>query len=80
MEIILPLDNKPDLKDLPKKLKQNLKIHLVENMDQVLEVALTREVIPKKGPQEGEKKDKTEMTVSGTEATSPVAKEPGLTN
>ncbi len=52
MEIILPLDNKPDLKDLPKKLKQNLKIHLVENMDQALEVALTREVIEKKGSQE----------------------------
>jgi len=79
-EIVLPIDNKPDLKDLPKKLKQNLKIHLVENMDQVLEVALTRQFVPQKGPQEGEKKEKSETAISGSEAPSSVAKEPGLTN
>jgi len=79
-EVVLPIDNRPDLKDLPKKLKQNLNIHLVENMDQVLEVALTRQFVPKKGPQEGEKKDKTETDVSGSEAPSSVAKGPGLTN
>ncbi len=46
-EAIIPLDNKPDLKDLPKKVKDDIKIHFVENMDEVLEVALTRE-LPKK--------------------------------
>ena len=82
-EVILPVDNKPDLKDLPKKLKQNLKIHLVENMDQVLEVALTRQVAPEKGAQEAEKKDKADKsgTDAGEAGTAPsVAKEPGLTN
>jgi len=82
-DIILPVDNKPDLKDLPKKLKQNLKIHLVENMDQVLEVALTRQFGPKKGAQEAEKKDRADETSSSASesgAASSVVKEPGLTN
>jgi ATP-dependent Lon protease len=49
-EAIIPLDNKPDLKDLPKNVKDDIKIHFVENMDEVLEIALTRElpIIPKK--------------------------------
>ena len=43
-EAIIPLDNKPDLKDLPKNVKDDIKIHFVENMDEVLEIALTREL------------------------------------
>lgn len=78
-EAILPIDNKADLKDLPKKLKQNVKIHLVENMDQVLKIALTRELLPRKGPQEAEKKEKGEPAAEEGKAT-PVAKEPELTN
>lgn len=39
---ILPLDNKPDLKDIPKNIKDNIKIHFVENMDEVLKIALTK--------------------------------------
>ncbi|MBM3285591.1 MAG: endopeptidase La, partial [Candidatus Aminicenantes bacterium] len=35
-EAIVPLDNKPDLKDIPKVIKQDLRIHLVESMDEVL--------------------------------------------
>jgi ATP-dependent Lon protease len=46
-EAILPLDNKPDLKDLPKSLVQDMTIHLVENMDDVLKLVLTRELPPK---------------------------------
>ncbi len=46
-EVILPIDNRPDLKDIPKIIKQELTIHLVENMDQVLKIVLTRE-LPKK--------------------------------
>jgi ATP-dependent Lon protease len=46
-EAVLPLDNKPDLKDLPKKVKDDIKIHLVENMDQVLEIALTEKYLEK---------------------------------
>lgn len=73
-EVILPVDNRPDLKDLPKKLKQNLKVHLVENMDQVLKIALTEELVPKPGPTEPEAKEK--QPAAGTEAT----KEPQMTN
>jgi ATP-dependent Lon protease len=49
-EAVLPLDNKPDLKDLPKNVKEDIKIHFVENMDEVLEIALTKElpIKPKK--------------------------------
>ncbi|MFO7980535.1 MAG: endopeptidase La [Candidatus Aminicenantes bacterium] len=43
-EAILPLDNMCDLKDLPKKIKKSIKIHFVETMDEVLKIALTKEV------------------------------------
>ena len=43
-EAILPFDNKPDLKDIPKNIIENMKIHFVENMDEVLEIALTKEL------------------------------------
>ncbi|TRZ87470.1 endopeptidase La [bacterium] len=39
---VLPLDNKPDLKDLPKIIRQNMQLHLVETMDEVLKLVLTR--------------------------------------
>lgn len=43
-EVILPLDNKPDLKDIPKNIKDDIAIHFVENMDEVLKIALTQEL------------------------------------
>ncbi len=43
-EAILPLDNMCDLKDLPKKIKKSIKIHFVEKMDEVLKIALTKEI------------------------------------
>jgi ATP-dependent Lon protease len=43
-EVILPFDNKPDLKDVPKNITEDMKIHFVENMDEVLRIALTREL------------------------------------
>jgi ATP-dependent Lon protease len=57
-EAILPLDNKPDLKDLPKNITQDMKIHLVENMEEVLKLVLTREL-----PQKSRKK-KTKATAT----------------
>ncbi len=41
-EVLIPIDNKPDLKDIPSKIIEKLKIHLVENMDEVFERALTK--------------------------------------
>jgi len=46
-EVILPLDNKPDLKDIPKKMKNELIINLVENMEDVLKIALTEKYLDK---------------------------------
>ncbi len=43
-EVIIPIDNKPDLKDIPKKIKANMNIHIVENMDEVLKITLTKDL------------------------------------
>ncbi len=48
---ILPADNKPDLKDMPKNIKDDLTIHFVETMDKVLSIALVKEM-PKKQKKE----------------------------
>jgi ATP-dependent Lon protease len=39
-EVILPADNEADLEDLPAVIREGLVIHLVEDLDQVLERAL----------------------------------------
>ncbi|MCU1322836.1 MAG: ATP-dependent protease La [Acidobacteriaceae bacterium] len=39
-EAILPEDNRRDLADLPELLKTSMKLHFVEEMDQVLQIAL----------------------------------------
>ncbi|MFW6160067.1 MAG: endopeptidase La [Acidobacteriota bacterium] len=41
---ILPLENKPDLKDLPKKLKEDMTIHFVDHMDHVLDITLIEDI------------------------------------
>ena len=40
--IILPKDNEKDLADFPKSVLDVLKLHLVESMDEVLKLALTK--------------------------------------
>ncbi|MEM6794726.1 MAG: endopeptidase La [Acidobacteriota bacterium] len=45
-EILLPKDNEKDLEDLPKEVRSDLTIHLVEEMDEVLTVALDGEIKP----------------------------------
>jgi ATP-dependent Lon protease len=39
-EAILPADNRKDLADLPELIKTDMKLHWVEQMDEVLEIAL----------------------------------------
>ena len=78
-EAVLPLDNKPDLKDLPKVLKQNMTIHLVETMDDVLKIALTRE-LPKKPAESRDKKAAEAERPAARPAEDEAAKEPPLTN
>jgi ATP-dependent Lon protease len=44
--IILPKDNEKDLADIPQEILSSLKIHFVEIMDEVLQVALERPIVP----------------------------------
>jgi ATP-dependent Lon protease len=44
--VILPRDNEKDLADVPPEIKADFTIHFVENMDEVLKVALTRPPVP----------------------------------
>ena len=79
-EAVLPLDNQPDLKDLPKVLKANMTIHLVESMDEVLKHSLTRE-LPKKPIESRDKKaPAAEADRQVRAAEDEAAKEPPLTN
>jgi ATP-dependent Lon protease len=39
-EVLLPKDNEKDLPDVPENLRNAMKLHFVENMDQVLQLAL----------------------------------------
>lgn len=46
--LILPKNNKKDLEDIPKSVLQDLEIHFVDHMDEVLRVALVKQIqIPK---------------------------------
>src|SRR5579885_2806711 len=40
LEVILPKDNEKDLAEVPENLRQEMKMHFVDTMDQVLKVAL----------------------------------------
>ena len=39
-EVILPKDNEKDLAEVPENLRNAMKLHFVDTMDQVLQVAL----------------------------------------
>ncbi len=43
-EIVLPKDNEKDLPDIPENVRKEMKLHFVEWMDEVLKIALEREV------------------------------------
>jgi ATP-dependent Lon protease len=78
-EAILPIDNEPDLKDLPKALKSGMTIHLAETMDDVLKFSLTRE-LPKKPAESRDKKAAEPERPAARKAEDEAAKEPPLTN
>jgi ATP-dependent Lon protease len=46
VELILPKDNEKDLPDIPEIIRKEMKLHFVESMDQVLRIALERELPP----------------------------------
>ncbi|MEJ5166308.1 MAG: endopeptidase La [Thermoanaerobaculia bacterium] len=43
LNIILPKENEKDLEDIPKEVLEKLKVHLVENMEEVISLALLGE-------------------------------------
>lgn len=45
-EIVLPKDNEKDLEDIPDEVRDQLEVHLVESMDEVLSLALDGEITP----------------------------------
>ncbi len=45
MEAIVPRENEKDLPDIPDAIKKTMKLNFVESMDQVLKIALEREVV-----------------------------------
>jgi ATP-dependent Lon protease len=44
-EIILPKDNEKDLPDIPENIRKDMSLHFVTSMDEVLKLALEREII-----------------------------------
>ncbi len=45
LEAIMPRENEKDLPDIPEAIKQTMKLHFVDSMDQVLKIALVREIV-----------------------------------
>ena len=43
-EVLIPKDNEKDLADIPKKVKEDIKLTAVEIVDDVLKIALTKEL------------------------------------
>jgi ATP-dependent Lon protease len=44
MEVVLPKDNEKDLPDIPENIRKDMKLFFVESMDEVLKIALEREI------------------------------------
>jgi len=79
-EAILPLDNKPDLKDLPKNIAQGMTIHLVEHMEDVLKIVLTRDLPPKPDKKRGPKSPALDKVGAGEGEKPETPQEPPLTH
>ena len=43
-EAVLPKDNEKDLPDIPENVRKEMKLHFVTSMDEVLKLALEREI------------------------------------
>jgi ATP-dependent Lon protease len=45
LEAIMPRENERDLPDIPDAIKKTMKLHFVDSMDEVLKIALEREIV-----------------------------------
>ncbi len=55
LNVIIPAENKQDLKEIPRKARRDLTVNLVERMDEVLDVAL----MPARATKQARKKEPT---------------------
>ena len=69
VEIIIPCDNEADLDDLREDVRKSLTIHLVEDLDQVIKIALRNEKVGKTK----KKTTKSKPRVKASPAQSPVS-------
>ncbi len=44
-EVVLPKDNDKDLAEIPENIRKEMKLHFVSSMDEVLKIALEREIV-----------------------------------
>src|SRR4051812_19401914 len=44
-ELVLPKDNEKDLVDIPENIRKDMKLHFTTSMDEVLKIALEREIV-----------------------------------
>jgi ATP-dependent Lon protease len=44
--VLLPKDNEKDLAEIPQEILSSLKLHFVETVDEVLQIALERPIVP----------------------------------
>jgi ATP-dependent Lon protease len=44
-ELVLPKDNEKDLADIPENIRKDMKLHFTASMDEVLKIALEREIV-----------------------------------
>jgi ATP-dependent Lon protease len=44
--VVLPKDNEKDLAEIPQEILSSLTVHFVETMDEVLQIALERPIVP----------------------------------
>ncbi|MFL6415180.1 MAG: endopeptidase La, partial [Bryobacteraceae bacterium] len=44
-ELVLPKDNERDLADIPENVRKDMKLHFATSMDEVLKIALEREIV-----------------------------------
>jgi len=50
LEVVLPKANEKDLYEIPEAIRRDMKLHFVESMDEVLKIALERQIEPLPAP------------------------------
>ncbi|MGK0223403.1 MAG: ATP-dependent Lon protease, partial [Limisphaerales bacterium] len=75
-EVIIPHENEKDLKEVPDSVKDNIQIHVVKWMDEVLEIALER--LPEPKLVDAETVEKLASGESKTEQANPKGSNPGI--